>query len=273
MKTNRECVALLDPHHRYEPITPQALRAKLASLREETDIATFMIRTTARVRRDCPHEVTTKLTRLNGVIGGNYERAVNNRRIKEGKTPDFVAQARLWGTKLNRQPLVAHVTPEGDQSLSIDLIVMKRLATVYLNGRGEVVSEETIREWLDPERVPTNQGLDDPVIWRSPRLDHIVGVAIDGHHYVVVDEILTTDRPSSACLKEAVKSFVVTIRRAQAWHDRSLPLSSNSLKDGVPRWVLDDFSRVLAETRREVDEVIATVRKIQDKDTSYDHNS
>jgi hypothetical protein len=115
-----------------------------------------------------------KRTRLRAVLNADYAKAVNARRVAEGKPADFVPSARKWGTKVPGTPLLEH---KGETY--VEYLAAEVLSVAYeLDGRP--VEAKTLEPWL-PARTPGGaQGLDDQVVVRSVKLANVAEVLPDG---------------------------------------------------------------------------------------------
>lgn len=135
----------------------------------------------------------TKVSRVNGMIGWNYENSVNNQRKREGDDTEFEAHPRKWGERVAGTPFVVH---KGNTYLEIK--VERVLGTVYLLDDRPVTTEqmESIRKFLPKTREPSRQGVAKTVILRDYNLDNIRAVRKAGQDYRTV----TTYNPAEIAI-------------------------------------------------------------------------
>jgi|GEM_PF-2882154 len=121
-----------------------------------------------------------KVATVNCQIQSDYENAVNNRRAKEGKPADFVAQVRTWGTRVGKSCVVEH---KGEKYLAYR--ALRCLKTKLQDGQGRFVSPEVVAPFVPQKSKPKKQGLDDVIIWRTPKLRNIRTININRKRYKV----------------------------------------------------------------------------------------
>jgi hypothetical protein len=115
---------------------------------------------------------------VNGMIRWDYQTAVNRQRVREDRTPDFEEMPRQWGERVRGTPLVEH---NGLHYLEVK--VQKAHSTYHLDDGTEVPYED-VRPFLKPPGRH-RQGVDDPVILRDYRLDHITSIIWHGRQQEV----------------------------------------------------------------------------------------
>lgn len=127
------------------------------------------------------YDYITKITYTTVSLGHNYQELVNRHRVKENKTPDFVAQGTycisenniLFEYNGNNAALIGRkylrVYPKLCQSF-----VTK---TIYLDGDGSPMSAEQYKAWAEefgkswsPNK---SQGLDEPIEVRNYIIDNV----------------------------------------------------------------------------------------------------
>lgn len=129
---------------------------------------------------------------VNGVLGAwNYENSVNRQRIREAQAEtiqevnevaDFVALPRDWGVRLVGTALV-----EYNERFYVEVKVQSEKSIYFINGQEASDSQfESLRQFL---RQRSNEGrrqeLERIVRVRDFRLDHVVGINMNGQHYFV----------------------------------------------------------------------------------------
>ena len=119
---------------------------------------------------------------VNGEIHWNYSSAVNRQRIREELFPDFVAQPRKWGERLQDSPFVHY-----KGKYYIELKGERRLTEIY---RDILTGDEILKEILDPFLTkpfdPSEyQGVNKGIHLRDYTLTNIREIRIGGNLYKV----------------------------------------------------------------------------------------
>jgi hypothetical protein len=133
-----------------------------------------------------PYLGVIKKSRINGVVNFNYENSVNRQRVREDSTPDFKAEERKWGKRINGTPVVEH---KGKYYLEVK--VERTLDTKY-----ELNNEEVSYESLKPffyERSTGRQELEKEVILRDFSLDNLKALKYNGQMYEVVNKVSSVE--------------------------------------------------------------------------------
>lgn len=124
-----------------------------------------------------------KASTVNGIINFIYQNSVNNQREREDKTPDFIPEARSWGTRIKGTPFVEH---KGEFYLEVKVERTLEEPRYYLDGKeADEATKEKIKEWLPPERESSRQELDKEVILRDYNIKNIVELHHNGEVYRV----------------------------------------------------------------------------------------
>ncbi len=118
-----------------------------------------------------------KRSKVNGTIRFYYDRAVNKKRDKEDKDPDFVALPRSWGEWIDGSPLV--ISDKGN----VSLVIMIKSREHQYEQNGEIIPTEIVDPWLRETQEGTRQGLDNPVVYRNFRLDNITNINMNGEWF------------------------------------------------------------------------------------------
>lgn len=159
--------------------------------------ATIVARTDARLKKTGnPFAGTVwKISRVNGVIGFDYEASVRRQQLRESGEADFQVQARAWGQKvvptavlpgparLRRGVLVAY-----NEKLYLELKVERVFETRYETDGGDAVTREQVAPFL-PKRArgaaAASQGVIKEIILRDYKLDGIRSITFAGTTYTV----------------------------------------------------------------------------------------
>ena len=154
-------------------LSQQELRTMLEA-RKGTTIVTFTSVTDAKLKKSCPYRGVKKHSRVNGVIGYNYQNSVNNQRGREDAEMDFQSKPRQWGERLS--PLfVAH---KGNLYLTVK--VQKAVEKpLYFDAEGIEIDVDDLRPWFYAQS-PSRQGLDKDVIHREYNLENIQTMTLGG---------------------------------------------------------------------------------------------
>ena len=133
-----------------------------------------------------------KIARVNGVVNWNYTNSVNRQLVREGKTADFTAHPRKWGTRMSGLPFVIHIK-DGKVNLYLEMKVERSVEHWYEDDKGNRVNADEVKPFLKPRSV-TRQGTDKEVILRDYRIDNIIAIRHEGDTYVITDNLrLTSD--------------------------------------------------------------------------------
>lgn len=130
-----------------------------------------------------------KCSTIHGLVGCSYGKAVRNQAARENKLEltRFVAQKPSWGTVEGIWKV--HTLKNGRTYRYIRIMAISPQKPTYKLD-GEVISDEAVEElfentWLKKSRKPlTQEGLSKEIVWREPRLDHVVAVRMFGDTFV-----------------------------------------------------------------------------------------
>lgn len=151
-------------------ITPRELMKRLGEVRGSKIITVVMVTHVKLLKKNrdtkdpCPYVGVKKKTRCTVLIGTDYERGVNTRREKEGTEQDFITQEHAWATHTD-DPVISK---KGDQFYA-NFRLQKTLETTY-TCNGKVIDRELLRPFQTPKKKPLNQGVENPVEWRNPKI-------------------------------------------------------------------------------------------------------
>ena len=166
-------------------MTRQELVEALTDLKRSC-IVTMTMRT--KVQMVKKHRVTKeknryfdavyKTSRINCIVGFNYETSVNNQREREQSPSDFVAQERVWGEHVS-EALIEH-----NNKFYVQVKIERVLSTFY-EFEDERIDYETFKDFLVVKKEPARQELEEPVILRSYSLESIVSITYGGTETIV----------------------------------------------------------------------------------------
>lgn len=158
----------------------QELRVMLEA-RRGTSIITFTSVTDAKLKkRGCPYQNVKKHSRVNAMVGYDYENSVNLQRGREGAETDFQAKPRQWGERIS--PLFV----EHKGNLYLTVKVQRAVEKPrYFGSDGVEIDLGDLAPWL-PSRRPTGQGLESEVIHREYSLANIKSITLGGEKIQIV---------------------------------------------------------------------------------------
>ena len=136
-----------------------------------------------------PYKAIYKFAVVNGMIGVNYENAVNRQQVREGAVEGtFEAKARQWGEQVNKSLVV-----NGDKYY-ISIVNPKsckakpRYYGQRTDGSLVHISSEIAKQFIPEHKKATNQGTDKEIVFRNYSLGNIRTVAIGGKKYRIARE-------------------------------------------------------------------------------------
>ena len=136
-----------------------------------------------------PYKAIYKFAVVNGMIGVNYENAVNRQQVREGAVEGtFEAQSRQWGEQINKSLVV-----NGDKYY-ISIVNPKsckakpRYYGQRTDGSLVRISSEIAKQFIPEHKKATNQGTDKEIVFRNYSLGNVRTVAIGGKKYRIARE-------------------------------------------------------------------------------------
>lgn len=129
------------------------------------------------------HKRITKVQKANVFIKFDYANSVNKQRIKEGKEPDFVPKARVWGVHVDNTPLIEH---KGQYYLEARFLGYEPEIDYFLDGKTPI-EKAKFEAYLPPKKASTTQDLENEVVMRTFKLDGVREVTINKIRYVRTD--------------------------------------------------------------------------------------
>jgi len=148
-----------------------------------TMIVSFDATTDARLRKTGnPLKMpVVKVTRINGMIGYDYENSVNNQRNREDGERDFVAEPRRWGVRKNR----AFVVNKGKFYLTVKCERVLE-APEYFDAKGNLIEKDQVAPFLPKRKEGARQGVEKKVIHRDYALTSIDSITMNKQDYIIL---------------------------------------------------------------------------------------
>ncbi len=122
-----------------------------------------------------------KTSRVNGSIQFDYENNVNAQKMREGQTPDFKAQAPVWGTRVGDSCLILH-----NSNFYFYVRIIKSLGYAYHTADGKPIDATEVTPYLYERKASATQELDKEIIVRKYALANIREITINGTHYQIM---------------------------------------------------------------------------------------
>lgn len=111
------------------------------------------------------HKISTLIVELNPA----YENSVNEQRVKENKSDDFVAGSHKWGKP------VGHGLFERNGKLYVSVIAKNAVMVNHMT-RDEIVDKTSFEEFIPKQSGSNKQKLDNLVAYRTFSLDNILSL-------------------------------------------------------------------------------------------------
>jgi len=138
----------------------------------------------------------TKCSTIHGLVGCSYSQGVRNQAAREDivSLMQFSAQQPKWGTlesnAAGKQGFwKIHTLKNGESHRYIRIMAITPQKPTYKLD-GEIMTDEQVSDcfeqgYLKRSRKPkTQDGLEKEIVWREPRLDHVVAVRMFGDTFV-----------------------------------------------------------------------------------------
>lgn len=127
---------------------------------------------------------------MNGLIGFDYENAVNNQAGREGLEQAREAKPRAWGVLSADRIFVLH---KGKTYLQMK--VQSASDPIYFDRvTGEVVDVLSLKPFMAEKKISsTQEGLEKEIIVRDITMENIIGLRFCGAEYEVVPETVTDE--------------------------------------------------------------------------------
>ena len=150
----------------------------LYSVRGATMVS-FIASTEPRLKAGNPFPGLRKITKIGGVLNFNYAASVNRQREREGMTPDFVAEPRKWGQRVEGTPIVTH-----NGKFYVEAKVERSEIMGYIMPDLSMVDEHEVLNWL-PNRHGGRQHVEKTIILRDFAVENLRSMRIKGNEYVI----------------------------------------------------------------------------------------
>ena len=169
---------------------PESQLVEILSNQKGAAPVTLSAMTDAKARKTGnPYKAIYKFAVVNGMIGVNYENAVNRQQVREGAVEGtFEAKARQWGEQVNKSLVV-----NGDKYY-ISIVNPKsckakpRYYGQRTDGSPVRISSEIAKQFIPEHKKATNQGTEREIVFRNYSLGNIRTVAIGGKKYRIARE-------------------------------------------------------------------------------------
>lgn len=129
-----------------------------------------------------------KLSSFVAGAGFSYLDGIRNKLLAEGKAPESYIEGTSWHVPYGETKTIKQhpKTQELYAYLFCSYANNPPESRFVDKSTGKEVSKDDLAEFLPPEREPTNQGVDDPVIVRTFKLSSIKELSAAGEVYTVV---------------------------------------------------------------------------------------
>lgn len=160
-------------------ISSAAFVSMLYSLKGATMVS-FIASTSPKLRTGNPFPGVRKITKIGAVLNFNYASAVNRQREREGIVPDFIAEPRKWGIRIEGTPVVSH-----NGKFYVEAKVEHSEIISYIMPDLSTVDEQEVANWL-PSRHGGRQHVEKTIILRDFSIENIRSMRMKGNEYVIV---------------------------------------------------------------------------------------
>lgn len=169
----------------------------------------FSAKTKANVRKT-PYGDIFKLSRVNGMVGFQYDDGVVRRLAKEGKTDADFRRGESW-----HEPVVddqGRLTPlcvnkKSDGKGYLRFMYRKTLGEPrYFGADGEELTQSQVEPYLRKSSNYENQCLDKPLEIKVYALENLLSISVDGQSYEMSESLAdVTGRRIWEALREEAK--------------------------------------------------------------------
>lgn len=157
-------------------VTPQELAERVADVGTSTIVGVTtvtevkMLKKHRTTKEPCPYGQISKRTVMTVMFGTDYAKGVDNRRVKEGKSADFVAAPHQWAEHVDGKPAIV-MNKAGDQSYA-NCRVLSVQSVEYLMDGEPVDKDDLDLDGFGPKKGEegARQNVDNPVVWRNVKL-------------------------------------------------------------------------------------------------------
>lgn len=162
-------------------VTEQAF-IDLVNAKDGAEFVSVEIATTPAMRKtNNPFLGCTKFTTVTGILGYDYQASVNNQLMREGKSPDFIAEKRAWGERISPK----WVTHKGNMYMTVK--VQGSSEPVYVKD-GKQIPLAEIEPFLYDKPEPQTQieaGVEKTVKHMDVKLPNVKVIRMRGEEIMI----------------------------------------------------------------------------------------
>lgn len=149
--------------------------------------------------KNAPFFGTTKINRIAGLIGFDYETSVNNQLGREDKEMEFKAQAHKWARATDSYNLK---TNEARDKLYLWLKVQSSGSPKFFYA-GNEVDKETIEPFIRPHTAPNTQAnVEKKITPRTFDINNILIIKMLGKEYRISENVVRAEKVATEMLEE-----------------------------------------------------------------------
>ena len=119
-----------------------------------------------------------KRSKMNVLIGFDYENSVNNQLGREDTEMEFIAKPRKWGKRVDLKT----VEHKGNTYLTIQSL--KCYDMEYVDSQGDTIPDEIVKPFL-PKKSASRQGTSKEIVYRDFKVESIKEITFRGHTVTV----------------------------------------------------------------------------------------
>jgi hypothetical protein len=127
-----------------------------------------------------------KVSQVQGMVNFQYEAGVLRRLEKEGKSPEEYTRGESWHEAVT---IDGRLTPfckhKENGEYYLRFMFISRGKTAYFDQNNVEITEEEAAPFLPKPSEYANQGLDNPLIFLTYKLDSITEITMNGERYFV----------------------------------------------------------------------------------------
>ena len=133
-----------------------------------------------------PWKELHKVSKVSGILNFRYENSVNNQREREGHPEVFEAQSRAWGEHVLRDDGSLSCLIKHRGKHYVELKVQNTVFSYYVDDEGNRYTRSEIADFLQRKSSESSrQELEEPVIVRDYRLDHVVSIRFGNEEMIL----------------------------------------------------------------------------------------
>lgn len=157
-------------------VTPAELLKRVGEVDAATIVSVVILTSVKMLKKHrdtkepCPYGEITKRSVMSVMLGTDYSNGVDNRRVKEGGSADFVVAPHQWADHVEGKPAITR-NKAGDQSYA-NLRVLNVSSVEYLQDGVTVEADSLDLDGYGPKKAVDSgrQRVEDAVIWRTVKL-------------------------------------------------------------------------------------------------------